>query len=107
MPNIPSPVGHGWKVEQDTIIPVLFDDPVSAEVLRDLVCSCRGRNICVANNCVCAINSLPCTEICPCQGDDKCQNEQNKMLLEDIEEPEEVFSENIISSRELFQGITC
>ncbi|MEW8119932.1 MAG: hypothetical protein AB2792_22450, partial [Candidatus Thiodiazotropha sp.] len=106
VPNIPSPVGHGWKVEHDTIIPVLFDGPVSAEVLRELVCSCRGRNIC-ANNCVCGTNSLPCTEICPCQGDDKCQNEQNKILVEDVEESEEVFIEDIISSRELFQGVTC
>ena len=88
--NIPSPVGHEWKVEHDIIIPALFDGLVSAEVVRELVCSCRGRNIC-ANNCVCGTNSLPCTEICPCQGDEKCQNEQNKMMVEDIKESEEVF----------------
>ena len=37
MPNIPSPVVNGRKVENDTIIPVLFDGPVSDEVLRELV----------------------------------------------------------------------
>ena len=37
MPNIPSPVGHGRRVENDTIIPVLFDGPVSAGVLNELV----------------------------------------------------------------------
>ena len=68
VPNTPSPVGHGWTVEYDTIIHVLFD----AEVLRELVCSFRGRTIC-ASNCVCGTNSLQCSEICPCQGDDKCQ----------------------------------
>ena len=90
VPNIPTPVGHGWKVENDTIVPVLMDGPVSAEVLRELVCSCRGRNIC-ASNCLCGTNSLLYTEICPRQGDDKCQNELNKTLVEDIGESKEVF----------------
>ena len=62
-----------------------------------LVCSCRGCN----SNCVCGTNSLLCTKICSCQGDDKSQNELNKMLVEDIKLSEEVFIENIISSREL------
>ena len=80
---------------------VFFDGSVSAEVLRELVCSCRGCNIC-ASKCVSGTNSLTCTEICPCQSDDKCQNELNKMLVEDIEVSEEVFFiEDIISSREL------
>lgn len=105
VPNFPSPVCHGWKVEHDTIIPVLFDGPVNAEVLRERVCSCRGCNIC-ANNCVYGTNSLPCTEMCPCQGDDKCPNRLNKMLVEDVEESEEVFIEDIIVSRELFQDVT-
>ena len=94
MPNIPSPVGHGWKVENNTILTVFFvfffDGSVSAEVLRELVCSCRGCNIC-ASKYVSGTNSLTCTEICPCQSDDKCQNELNKMLVEDIEVSEEVF----------------
>ena len=72
VPNISTPVGHGWKVENDIFIPVLMDGPVSAEVLRELVCSCRGRNIC-ASNCVCGTNGLLYTEICPLQGDDKCK----------------------------------
>ena len=59
-------------------------------VLRELICSCRGRNIC-ASNCVCGTYSLLYTEICPCQGDDKCQNELNKTLVEDIEESKEVL----------------
>ena len=80
---------------------LFFYDPVSAEVLRELVCSCKDRNIC-ASNCVYGTNSLPYTEIFPCQGDDKCQNELNKTLVEDIEVSEEVFIEDIIlSSREL------
>ena len=37
----------------------------------------------------------------PCQDDDKCQNELNKTLVEDIEVSEEDFIEDIISSREL------
>ena len=41
MCQTPSPVGHRWKVENDTIIPVLFDGLVCAEVLRERVCSCR------------------------------------------------------------------
>ena len=90
MTNIPTPVGHGWKVENDTIIPVLMDGPVSAEVLRELVCSCRGRNIC-ASSCLCGTNSLLYTEICPRQSDDKCQNELNKTLVEDIGESKEVL----------------
>ena len=66
VPNIPSPVGHGWKVENDTILTVFFfffffffffDGSVSAEVLRELVCSCRGCNIC-ASKCVSGTNSL-------------------------------------------------
>ena len=93
----------GMDGRQKTIpLYLFFDGPVSAEVLRERVCSCRGRNIC-ASNCVCGTNSLQCTEICPYQGDDKCQNELNKTLVEDIEISEEVFFiEDFISSRELF-----
>ena len=52
---------------------------------------------------------VPCTEICPCQGDGKCKSELTQNLEEDfveseadIEETEEVFIEDIISSKELF-----
>ena len=45
--------------------------------------------------------------ICPCQGDDKCKHELTQNLEEDTEEAEEVFIEDVISSRELFQGVIC
>ena len=101
VPNVPSPVGHGWKQQDETIVPTFFDGPVSAQVLRGLVCSCR--NIC-SGKCECELNKLPCTEICPCQGDDKCKNELTQNL-EDIVESEEDIEE--VSSRKLFQGVTC
>ena len=78
----------------------VFYGPVSPEVLRELVCSFKGRNICTSN-CVYGTNSLQYTEICPCQGYDKCQNELSKTLVEDSEVSQEVFIEDIISSREL------
>lgn len=37
VPNIPSPVGHGWKLENDTVAPFSFDGPVKAEVAREIV----------------------------------------------------------------------
>ena len=88
------------------MLEIVFVGADSTEVLREFVCSCRDRNICEIK-CVCGTNRLPCSEICPSHGDDKCQNEMNKTLVEDIEESEEVFIDYIISSRELFRDVTC
>ena len=113
VPNVPPPVGHSWKQQDETIVRTFFDGPISPKVLTELGCSCSGRNIC-NGKCECELNKLHVTEICPHQDDNKCKSELTQHLEEniveseeDIEEAEEVFIDDIISSRELFQEVIC
>ena len=53
-PDIPSPEGNGWY-KMDVWKPKRFDGPTAAEMLVELLCSCRGRSPC-ASNCTCTKN---------------------------------------------------
>ena len=61
-PALPSPDGHGWEREDDTLSPVFFSGPMAEEVLKTLVCVCTGRDACIAV-CSCRSNGLQCTEV--------------------------------------------
>ena len=73
-PNIPSPVGHGWIIEDGLLTPVMCDLPCAPESIMKLVrCSCLESK-CNAS-CKCRANGLPCTEMCNCTADDEmCEN---------------------------------
>jgi len=75
-PKIPSPVSHGWIIEDGLLIPVMCDLPCAPESILILVkCSC-SKSRCTAS-CKCRVNGLPCTEMCACSADDSlCDNVQ-------------------------------
>ena len=73
-PPTPAPVGNGWELHDGNIMPVLFDDTATADMLDGLICACRGRHQC-DTRCSCLKNNLPCTEQCICGGGENCNNE--------------------------------
>jgi hypothetical protein len=72
-PPLPSPMEYGWRTVKDSLHPVYFEGNMSAEFLRDLVCSCKGKSQC-KKSCVCAEQNLACTDLCSCQGSESCKN---------------------------------
>ena len=84
-PQIPSPVGHGWKMEQNGEIYELAIDwmdvkPAPEAILELLSCNCTKK--CEAPRCVCVVNGLRCTDMCNLQ---ECEN-QASLFDEDDEE---------------------
>ena len=73
-PFLPSPVGHGWTMEEGQLVPIMCELPCAPpEILQLVKCSCI-KSRCAAP-CKCRSNGLPCTEMCRCTGDDTfCDN---------------------------------
>ena len=62
-PDTPSPVGNGWKIEEDQLVCDWMDGaPAPVAVLDLLACSCSRS--CKPPNCVCLQNGLKCTDMC-------------------------------------------
>lgn len=63
--NAPSPDGHGWKIEGDTLV---FDwmsgDPAPPSVLKTVHCKCQKGGC--KGACSCSKINLPCTDLCRC-----------------------------------------
>jgi hypothetical protein len=66
-PNLGSPLDFGWKKVGSNIIPEFFKGLTAAELLKDMVCICRGKRRC-SSGCLCSQSGLPCTDVCACQG---------------------------------------
>lgn len=45
-PNIPSPVKHGWELQDGHLSSVLFDGTTAAEAMDAFLCSCTKKNAC-------------------------------------------------------------
>ena len=45
-PHIPPPLEYRWQKGNDSLQPVYFEGPISADVFQDLVCSCKGKSPC-------------------------------------------------------------
>lgn len=71
---IPSPIGHGWRSENDgTLLPVLTTKPNAPEAVVELTrCGCKTG--CVTKRCSCSSSNLMCTAACKCKGEDMCHN---------------------------------
>ena len=82
-PPLPSPMKYGWRTVKDSLHPVYFEGNMSAEFLRDLVCSCKGKSQ-WGKSCVCAEQNLACTDICSCQGSESCKNVHSYILAEEF-----------------------
>lgn len=62
-PAIPSPVGMGWKLENESLVVDWMDGrPAPDTVLALLACKCKRS--CSLPTCVCLVNGLKCTDIC-------------------------------------------
>ena len=71
--DLPSPAGHGWKIEDNAMCPHLMTKPPApANILELTNCQC-STSLCT-RNCSCSSNGLACTEACRCMADDNCHN---------------------------------
>ena len=69
-PDIPSPDGHGWKVNAGNIdIDWSHQEALPQELLALVSCHCATG--CETNRCSCRRATLVCTDACSCKG---CQN---------------------------------
>ena len=80
---LPSPMEYGWRTVKDSLYPVYFEGNMSAEFLRDLMCSCKGKSQC-KRSCVGAEKNLACTDLCSCQGSESCKNVHSYTLAEEF-----------------------
>ncbi|XP_038063921.1 uncharacterized protein LOC119734467 [Patiria miniata] len=87
-PDIPSPVGHGWKMVDDTLgIDWMDMESAQQSVLELTKCACSKSKCKVseADDKCCVSLGIPCTELCTCK---KCENLTYSFDNEDIEESE-------------------
>lgn len=89
MPSLGSPVDFGWTRAGDCLNPLYFEGPTAAELLKDMVCSCRGKTRC-ASGCACHQSGLSCTDICTCHADnEQCGNALTQRDFSDDEDSED------------------
>ncbi|KAL8570386.1 hypothetical protein ACOMHN_035804 [Nucella lapillus] len=74
-PVLPPTATMGWKLEAETLVPVLMSlAPVPESCLELISCSCTTR--CMTARCKCKRSRLPCTGACRCRRDNEnCKNE--------------------------------
>jgi hypothetical protein len=72
-PHIPPPLEYRRQKGQDSLQPVYFEGPVSADLLQDLVCSCKGKSPC-KKPCACFEEILVSTDLCFSQESEWCKH---------------------------------
>jgi len=73
MPNLPSPIGNGWNMQDQTMIPILMSKSPAPKALVELVtCGCEKSHC--SKNCSCTKQKMACTDACACSGGDDCHN---------------------------------
>ena len=76
-PDIPSPEGYGWKLDNNgEWVPLMTKKLPALEAIIELVkCGCTKQR-CSNNRCQCHKSGLHCTELCACcdGDDDDCEN---------------------------------
>ena len=92
-PDIPSPVGHGWEVDDNGDYAITWNsvNPAPDEVLSLLFCTCSRQ--CVEGSCQCIDNSLYCTDACIKQNCDNMFSEQDEedFCCDDDEDDEDDY----------------
>ena len=73
-PNLPDPLHFGWEMTFHLRVSFLVHQDSVIQLVR---CSClKGQ---CAVHCKCHTNSLICTELCRCGGDENlCKNNENE-----------------------------
>ena len=86
-PQVPSPVSHGWSLEEGRLtMDWMSGEPAPVAVLELLSCQCKKS--CQLPNCTCLSNGLLCTDLC---GLVDCENRQEpttEAVVDDEEEDE-------------------
>ena len=78
-PPMKSAVLFAWE-DRNGLVPVYFKGQMSSDFLQDLVCTCKGKSVCM-KGCICFEQSLSCTDLCPCQAGDLCRNENTHLAI--------------------------
>ena len=77
-PENPEPTGNGWLSKDGALTPLYFEGPTALDKLKDFYCGCMGKNTCEdEERCLCHQDSVACSEICRCEGIEKCHNPKN------------------------------
>ena len=84
-PPVRSPLDFGWQNGNNGLETVVFTGMMSSDFLQDLIWSCNGRSVC-KRSCICYEQSLSCTELCPCQGNDLCENSLTDQQTTNVDE---------------------
>ena len=91
-PDIPSPHGHGWKVEDGGIQIVWGEQPPAPSSLLELTyCTCKKTNCKVPigknkGRCSCRQHNVPCTDLCKCTD---CENPVDGRFLDEDTDTED------------------
>ena len=96
-PQVPSPVGKGWKIEREEGVEQLVIDwmagkPAPEAILELLSCNCTKN--CSSARCVCVANGMRCTDMC------RLQNCDNQPSAEEEEESNPEDEEEMDSEEE-------
>ena len=68
---VPSPVGHGWHIQDNELIPHwMGQEPAPKAVMEVISCHCKAD--CSTKRCSCRKAKLPSTPACTCT--DRCTN---------------------------------
>ena len=78
MQNLPSPEGHGWKVVENSLVPVLLTKEQAPKSIIELT-ACRCKKSACTRNCSCKLSNLSCTDACLCMVGEECQNPMNDL----------------------------
>ena len=82
-PNVPSPDGCGWKLEDSALrVHWMNQEPAPTELLELVPCGCKTS--CLSRRCSYAKASLPCTSACSCVNCKNCQPEEADQLEPEI-----------------------
>ena len=73
-PCLPDPIGHGWKLQDEVLVPELMSlSPISNACLEVIFCACKMGFWSL--RCKCRKAKLPCTGACSCNTPDvECFN---------------------------------
>ena len=92
-PQVPTPVGRGWKIEHEDGVAKLVVDWMDVKaapeaILELLACNCTKK--CVAPKCVCVTNGLRCTDVCRLA---ECDNQGSVQEIESADDDDGVDSD--------------
>ena len=77
-PDNSEPSSNGWLSKNGALTPLYFEGPTALDKLKDFFCGCMGKNTCEdEEKCPCHQDSVACSQICRCEGDEKCHNPKN------------------------------